>query len=210
MSYTLYGRPWSGSLTVEFMLEELGIPYQRSLVTRYRDAIQPPSFAEINPLREVPVLVDDDGLVMTESAAILLLLAQRRAENLLPPAGSALQGEHLRWMFYLAAAVYPPSMKIFHPDNSTDEPAHEASILARGTKVLNHQWGVVCAAIDGRCHMVGDSMTVVDFYLMMFAYWFAEMDGIEDSPLIRPFRERHLESDSARRVLARHISGDWV
>lgn len=211
MTYTLYGRPWSGSIGVEFVLEELAIPYQRVLVTGYRDKVEPPSFAEINPLRQVPVLVSDDGAVMTESAAIAMLLAQRHGDaRLLPEAGSAQEAEHLRWMFYLAATVYPTSMQIFHPENYTDERDHHASIVARTWIVLNQQWQVLSEALDGGLHLVGETLTVADVYLAMFALWFEKMPEIVDHTSMRQFREHHLAYDPIARVIARHQSGDWV
>jgi GST-like protein len=211
MTMTLYGRPWSGSIGVEFVLEELAVPYQRVLVTGYREAIQPASFAELNPLRQVPVLVSDDGAVLTESAAIMMVLAGRHGEGrLLPVSGSAEEAEHLRWMFYLAATVYPTSMQVFHPENYTDEPAHHDGIKARTWTVLNQQWRVLSEALDGKLHLVGDSLTVADLYLAMFAQWFETMDKIDDDPRMRSFREHHLARDPVARVIARHQSGDWV
>ncbi len=211
MTYTLYGRPWSGSIAVEFVLEELAIPHQRALVTGYREAIEPASFAEINPLRQVPALVSDDGAVMTESAAIAMLLAQRHGDGrLLPESGSAEEAEHLRWMFYLAATVYPTSMQIFHPENYTDEPDHHASIVARTWVVLNQQWQVLSQALDGGLYLVGGKLTVADVYLSMFALWFAKMPEIVDHAPMRAFREHHLARDPIARVIARHESGDWV
>jgi GST-like protein len=211
MTITLYGRQWSGSIAVEFVLEELAIPHERVLVTGYREAIQPASFAEINPLRQVPALVSDDDTVMTESAAIAMLLAQRHGDGrLLPESGSTEEAEHLRWVFYLAATVYPTSMQIFHPENYTDEPDHHASIVARTWTVLNQQWQVLSQALDGGLYLVGGELTVADIYLSMFALWFQSMEKIEDDPRMRAFREHHLARDPIARVIARHQSGDWV
>jgi glutathione S-transferase len=209
MSYTLYGRPWAGSIVVEFVLEELGVAYKRSLVTGYREAIQPPSFAAINPLRQVPALVDGNGHVMTESGAITMLLAQRHGDGvLLPQAGGPEEADHLRWMFYLAATIYPTSMQMFHPENYTDEPAHHDGIVERTWTVLNQQWQVIAGALDGRLHLVGDRLTAADLYLTMFVQWFKQMERIEDDPRIRPFRDHHLNREPIAGIIARHESGD--
>ncbi len=211
MTYTLYGRPWAGSIAVEFILEELQIPYERKLVTGYREATQPLSFAEINPLRQVPALVSQDGHLMTESAAIVMLLAQRHGNGaLVPEPGSTEEADHLRWMFYQAATLYPTSMQIFHPENYTDEPSHHDGIKERTWKVLNQQWSVIGDALDGKLHLVGDRLTAADLYLTMFVLWFAKMGRIEDDPRMMPFREHHLSREPIAGIISRHESGDWV
>ena len=211
MTYTLYGRPWSGSLAVEFLLEELGAPYERRLVTGYRDRIQPPEFAEINPLRQVPALQAEDGSVVTESAAILLWLAETHGSGTWSPAtGAPERGAYLRWIAYMAASLYPASMPLYHPENYTDQPTHHAGIVARSQHVLNSQWAVVRDAMAGREYIAGESITAADMYLAMFAFWFADMEGVEDNATMASLRARVMARPAIAEVLARHESGDWL
>ncbi|MDP4823939.1 MAG: glutathione S-transferase N-terminal domain-containing protein, partial [Aestuariivirgaceae bacterium] len=74
--YTLYGRPATGSAAVEALLEELGLPYRLENVSKGPDGQPSPAFlATINPLGQVPALKLPDGTVITESAAIMIYLA---------------------------------------------------------------------------------------------------------------------------------------
>ncbi len=62
--------------------------------------------AAVNPLRQVPTLVLDDGDVLTETAAIALWLADRHA-GLAPASGSAEHRRFLRLLIWIVANVYP-------------------------------------------------------------------------------------------------------
>jgi len=211
MTYTLYGRPQAGSLCVEFLLEEMGIDHERSLVTGYRDHIQPPEFAEINPLRAVPALKLPDGSVLTESAAIMMWLAETHGSGTWAPAiGDPARAPYLRWFLFLSASLYPVAMQVFHPDNYTDIKEHEAGVLARGRTVTNQQWAVVREALGGREQLAGTHMTALDLYLLMFATWFDCMEGVDDDASMAAFRERMSARPAVKSVLARHESGNWV
>jgi len=115
MTYRLFGRPYSGSLAVEWLLEELALPYDRVLVTGYRDKIEPAWYRDINPIGQVPAL--PDGTLMTESGAIMLYLAEAAPEaGLAPATGDRARRDYLRWMTFLAATIYPTIMRFSHVD----------------------------------------------------------------------------------------------
>lgn len=64
--------------------------------------------AELNPLGQVPTLVLPDGRVMTESAAIILYLAEHYPHSeLAPPSNVPERALFLRWLLFLVAALYP-------------------------------------------------------------------------------------------------------
>ena len=64
--------------------------------------------AALNPLGQVPTLVCADGSVMTESAAMLLALAERAPRaKLAPLPGDPARAQFLRWLAFLVAAIYP-------------------------------------------------------------------------------------------------------
>ncbi len=76
MTYTLYGRPRWGSALVEAQLVWYGLPFTYQTVgDLLRDPASRSALEKVNPLAQVPTLVMPDGTVMSESAAITLLLA---------------------------------------------------------------------------------------------------------------------------------------
>jgi glutathione S-transferase len=83
----LYDNPISSNaLKVRFLLAELGLAYDRREVPMPQP--RPDWYLAQNPLGGIPAL-DDDGLVMAESNAILRYLAQREGRDDLYPAAPA-------------------------------------------------------------------------------------------------------------------------
>lgn len=105
---TLYGRPGWGSALIEAQLVHYGLPFDFIEVGDLfasQDARR--ALARINPLSQIPALVCD-GLVMTESAAITLFLADIVGRSDLVPSGEAAErGPFLRWLVFLVANIYP-------------------------------------------------------------------------------------------------------
>ena len=116
--YTLYGRPATGSAAVEALLEELGLPYRLETVAKGPDGRPSAHYlANINPLGPVPALKLPDGSVMTESAAMMIYLADLvPGANLAPLPTHPARGQYLRVMLFLAAEIYPADLRLFYSD----------------------------------------------------------------------------------------------
>ena len=109
MTYKLYGRAGWGSAIVEAQLTWYGLPFTFEPVD---DLIRSPDarskLEKVNPLAQVPTLVMPDGSVMSESAAITLLLADITGKDSLVPAPQAPErGKFLRWLVFFGAYIYP-------------------------------------------------------------------------------------------------------
>ncbi len=103
----------SRSQRVLWLLEELGLQYE---VVRYRrdpsTMLAPPELRQVHPLGKSPVL-EEDGLVLVESGAIIEYLVERhdQAHRLPPPPGPADAPERLRyrqWLHYAEGSAMPP------------------------------------------------------------------------------------------------------
>ena len=100
----------SRSQRVLWLLEELGLPYR---VQRYeRDAktmLAPPELRRVHPLGKSPV-IEDDGLVLAESGAIVDYLAQRygATQRLVPSAESPDRLRYTYWLHYAEGSMMPP------------------------------------------------------------------------------------------------------
>ena len=79
---------------------------------------------KVNPLAQVPTLVMPDGSVMSESAAITLLLADITGQDsLVPTAGAPERAAFLRWLVFIVANIYPTF-------TYADDPARFVSVNA--------------------------------------------------------------------------------
>jgi GST-like protein len=100
--YVVYGAAGTGSVPVEATLTLLGLPYR--VVEAYGDD---PALYAANPMRQVPALILPNGELMTESSAILVWLADSHPEARLSPTMAAhSRPAFLRWMAFVASAIY--------------------------------------------------------------------------------------------------------
>ena len=105
----LYGRRQWGSMLVEAQLDWYGMDYEFETVG---DLIESPTarndILPINPVGQIPILTLESGEVMTESAAITLLLAEMAgSDELVPSADHPDRAAFLRWLLFLVANIYP-------------------------------------------------------------------------------------------------------
>ncbi len=107
---TLHHNPFSRAATAVWMLEEVGLPYELRFVDFRANAQKSPALLALNPMGKLPVL-EDDGVVVTESAAIGLYLADRYAPGRLAPALDApARATYLRWSLFAPSVVEPGAM----------------------------------------------------------------------------------------------------
>ena len=84
--FTIYGALGSGSVPVEAALTLIGAPYAVIEAPTWDGEAEQAKVAVVNPLKQIPALVTPDGETITESAAILIWLADRHpAARLGPP-----------------------------------------------------------------------------------------------------------------------------
>ena len=86
--YTLYYSPGTASLVVHLALLELGVPYRLEKVDFDKGAQRSTEYLRLNPRGQVPTLVIE-GKAYFESAALLMLLAERHPEARLAHAPAA-------------------------------------------------------------------------------------------------------------------------
>lgn len=110
MSITLYHHPYTRAASVVWQLEEVGQPYTLRPVHLSRGEHKQAEVVALNPMGKLPVLVDD-GVVVTEVAAIGLYLADRYASGRLAPAlDDPRRGPYLRWALFGPSVIEPGSM----------------------------------------------------------------------------------------------------
>src|SRR3954471_18408741 len=76
------GRGETKDLRAQWALEETGLPYRVHALDHSGGELDGEAYSRISPFRQAP-LIDDDGFVVAESAAIVLYLAEK-AGKLLP------------------------------------------------------------------------------------------------------------------------------
>jgi glutathione S-transferase len=104
---TLYFSPGSSSMAVHIALHEIGIDFERRLVSLAKREQFAPQYLAINPEAKVPTLMID-GRPLTEVAAILYYLAKRYPEKGLWPEGDLeTEAQAISWMSFIASTIHP-------------------------------------------------------------------------------------------------------
>lgn len=108
----LLGRATSGNVQkVIFLLEELGLPYERKDYGRQFQNTTTPEYSALNPMQKVPTLVDG-GTAVWQSNSILRYLANKTGSALYP-ADAAQRSQVDRWMDWTLAELNPVYMAGF-------------------------------------------------------------------------------------------------
>lgn len=145
---TLYHAPWSRSLRVRWLLEELGVPY--GLVTRPFGQLKQPEHLALHPLGKLPVLQDGD-LVLFESGAIVQHLLERHgAGRLEPKPGTPERALHWQWFHFAEATVMPPLGLIVRHTSLLPEAERVPAVLDFARRGAGDALAVVERALAGR------------------------------------------------------------
>lgn len=177
--YRLYWAAGTGVIAPEVMLEEAGAAFERVAVDLAAGEHREPDFLAINPAGEVPALQLPDGTVMTESAAMVLYLGERYPQTgLVPQADAPERPQFLRWLLYMAAAVYPLLARMNHPERFAAPPCRDEPDRSEVIRRLDGQFGVLDNAIAGEPWFLASGYGALDIYLAMLADWHPDKDSL--------------------------------
>ena len=210
MSYTLYGDLGSGAFSAEAALAETGAAYNFELVSLEKHEQKAPAFLAINPSGKIPALRLPEGDIVTESAAILLTLADHFPQTrLLPPGGSNERARAYRWLAFMAGEIYPMVEIVDYPARFIAEPAADKLREAARDRVRERILLIERAAAGP--FILQSGFSILDIYAAMFARWSigrqwreaniprlnALSDAVSRRPAIAPVWARHVPRPQA-------------
>jgi glutathione S-transferase len=167
----LYYIPGSAAMAPHAALEEIGVPFELRKVERDDVGRSPAEYLAINPLGRVPALVEDDGLVLWESAAIMIHLADRHPKvKLLPPVGTPERAAAVRWLVYLTNTIQANFMHFAYPERLVGNHAVEA-LRAGAERYILRELEHVDAQLGQGPYLLGGSFSAPDLYLFMVTRW---------------------------------------
>ena len=170
--YRLLGCRGCGSFIVEAAFRLADIPYDFEEVDYDSPGPARDRLFALNPLGQVPTLVLPDGSVMTESAAIMLMVDDMAPDaGLVPAPGSSERNPFLRWLVFLVAAVYPTftygdNAEKWLPDSADASALREATDRRR-----ERLWREVETAIDPHPWFLGSRFSALDIYVGAMVHW---------------------------------------
>ncbi|HEY8087903.1 MAG TPA: glutathione S-transferase family protein [Polyangiaceae bacterium] len=198
MSVVVYHHPYSRAANVLWMVEELGIPHELRFVDIMKGAQKAPELVRLNPMGKLPVVTDGD-VVVTESAAIALFLADRYSPGKLAPAmDDPARGPYLRWSLFAPSVIEP-------------------GMLAKGSggqfKASQAGWGTfeemlaaMESAVAGKSYVLGERFSMADVVFGGTVRYMLRFKMLEPTPTLTAYSERLGARPALQRSEARNAA----
>jgi glutathione S-transferase len=192
------GRGETKDLRAQWALEETGLPYRVHALDHTGGELDSDAFARISPFRQAPV-IDDDGFVVAESAAVVLYLAEKAGK--LIPADVEGRTRVVQWCFAAVSTVAPTLMcieviEIFDSDHAADK------VKAEVRKLACRWLGDVERRLEGREWIACADFTVADIMMASVLRGIRKSDLMEPYPRIKAYYERAHARPAWQRTLA--------
>jgi glutathione S-transferase len=198
MSIVLYHHPFSRAAPVVWMLEEVGASYELRYVDLMAGAQKAPEITALNPMGKLPILTEGD-VVVTESAAIGLYLADRHAYGRLAPrVDDPARGTYLRWSLFAPSVIEPGSVAKTagwpFKEGQAGWGSHEAMLSA------------IESAIAHRAFLLGDTFSMADVIFGGTLRWMLGVKMIDPRPAFTAYVERLAARPALQRADARNAA----
>jgi len=177
------------SIRARWTLQELGVGFEAITVNLVAGEHRRPEFLKVNPAGKLPVLVDGD-LVLTESVAIVLYLAEKYPEKGLLPTDLTERAQVNRWLLFAATELEQPLWRISRHTALYPEDKRLPGDVALARQEFKEMAAVLEKHLQGRQFVVGDRATVADFVMAYTLDWGGEAQLLDGFPVLRGYMER--------------------
>ncbi|WP_428425776.1 glutathione S-transferase family protein [Methylibium sp.] len=212
----LHHAPSTAAMAPHILLTEIGVPFVLRPVDTAAQAHRSPVYLALNPNGRVPVLVDGD-LVLYESAAICLHLADRHPQaGLAPPLGSDERAHFYKWLMWLTNTLQATLLVFFYPErwltDGNDAGAAELKTCAEG------RTGALLDLLEAELQrhggpwLLGARYSAVDAYALMLCRWTRHFaHPARARPALAAYLQRVLDRPAVRQVFEREgLAHPWV
>lgn len=173
--YILYGKLGSGAASVHAALEIIGAPYRLVETASWEPNAAFDELLAINPIGQIPTLKLPDGTALSESAAILIHLADAHPAAQLLPADTAARAQAIRGLVFVAANCYPCITIIDYPERfcaNADDDESVKERIRKGTRDrLHRHWEIFADMFPARPYLCGGHIGALDLYATVVSKW---------------------------------------
>ncbi|MNG45024.1 Glutathione S-transferase [compost metagenome] len=195
----LYNNAQSRGMTLFPLLKELGIEEQIDQIQIVYEDMHKADYLKINPMGKVPCLVDQ-GIVISETAAIFTYLADKYIEKGLAPAlDDPKRGAYLKWMFFCHGPL-TEYMDLRSLEVSNERIEQKKRGLAFGDQETLFAF-LKQGMQQANPYLLGEKISAADLYL---GYWLVFAIAFKILPYLdefKPFLELIKQRDSMKDVV---------
>ena len=198
----LWGVGSARALRVHWALIELGLEYRSERIQSRSGETETPAYRRLNPRGKIPVL-EDGGLVLYESGAIVTYLAETHGNGRLIPAGGAERAKYFEWISFISMEIDATTLYVLRRHEALSAIYGEAPTA--NTAARNYFERMITAVVreieDGRTYLLGTEFCGADIVMTTCLDW-ALSYGV---PLPEPwlaYRERTVARPAHARAVA--------
>ncbi len=192
----LYAAGTSNGMRARIALEECGLAYKLHPVALDKGEQKTPQFLAMNPMGQIPVLVDNEGpggkpVTLSQSTAILMYVAEKSGKYL--PRDPAARPAMLQALMSASTDVTPTFGTIFGIVRGKDPHGPTAEMFKDRLKGMFKVWD---GFLGKRKYAAGDEVTIADFSL--YAGYVRAKNALPDTCGEMPNLERWAKEIGAR------------
>jgi glutathione S-transferase len=193
------------SIFAVWLLEELELEYELKEYLRDPETMRaPPELKEIYPLGKSPV-IDDDGLILSESGAITTYLLEKHdKEGKFSPPRSNLRAwaEYVQWLHYAEGSVFTPlMMKMMSLRSGEPQPLLDGF----GDPEIALHFGHITNKLGDNEFILGDSFSGADFGISYMVGMAQALGQLEPYPTLAAYLQRNQARPAFQRAVERGI-----
>lgn len=189
------GRGETKDLRAQWALEETRLPYRFHALDQTKGDLETDAYRRISPFRQAPV-IDDDGFVVAESAAVVLYVAEK-AGKLVP---SDVQGRTrvMQWCFAATSTVEPTlqCMDVIDIFGGADQ-----NLRTQVRKLADRWLGDLDRRLEGRAWIACDDFTAADIMMAGVLRTIRKSDLMDSLPRLKAYYERCCSRPAWQRTL---------
>ncbi|MBC7537708.1 MAG: glutathione S-transferase family protein [Bacteriovorax sp.] len=179
---------------VRWLLEEMKIPFTNHFLKKANGEMDTLEYRKLNPMGRVPTIVDGD-LVLHESAAICMYLADKYSYGLLAPKleNTKLRSEYTKWMIFSVASLECVVARMFTHVSTQEETKTTHEFVQKQCEILKLAINPILSKQD---YILSSGFSAAD--IMLAAIIPGAHDYlVKDNPPLEAYMERLMNRDSA-------------
>lgn len=201
----LYGLGPTRSLRARWALQELDAEFEFVPVNILAGENRHPDFLRLNPTGKLPVLVDGD-LVLTESAAIVMYLAEKYGAKGLMPADLSERAQAYRWSMFAVTELEQPLWRIARHSFVYPEDKRLPQDITLAKEEFVSMAAILDRHLDGREFIVGNTISIADCVTAYVLDWGNENGLIDNFPNLKAYLERMYARPKAPQRIAEALA----
>ena len=168
----LYWAPVSCAMEIAALLEEAGASFELEKVDTRAGAHRKEPFTTMNPKGKLPVLVRDDGRVITEYPTIAYWIARTYPAAHLVPTDPEAELAASEMMEYVVANLHGQGFRrIFFPQEFCKEEVHRDAVKADGKAIVQEGFAILSHQLGDRPFAGGDTFSIADATIFYVTRW---------------------------------------